>query len=55
MLQIVIAAARVRLIGEEPWRGNENRQHCRERKKRRATATTIGVAKEFPDHFALLL
>src|SRR5207249_8291949 len=35
MLQIIVAAARVRLIGAELRRGDENRQQRRERKKRR--------------------
>src|SRR5882762_1001677 len=55
MLQIIVAAARVRLIGPELRRGDEDRQQLRERKKRRTTAMAVGVAMGFPDHSALLL
>ncbi len=55
MLQIIVAAACVRLIGRELRRGDENRQQRCERKKRRATAMVIGVAKRFADHSTLLL
>ena len=55
MLQIIIAAARVRLIRGKLRRGDKNRQHCRKRKKYQATAMVIGLAKELRDHFVLLL
>ena len=55
MLQIIVAAARVRFIGAGLQGGDENRrEHC-EGTKRGPTSPAIAVAKRFPDHSVALL
>src|SRR5260370_30941877 len=55
MLQIIVAAARVRLIGAGLQDGDENRrEHC-EGKKHGPPSPAIAVAKRFPDHSDALL
>ncbi len=55
MLQIIIAAARVRFIGAELLRTDKTYQQRSEHDNRRATTLLLDIAKLFPDHSALLL
>jgi len=55
VLQIIVAAARVRLISEESRRGDKIASSVASAKNGALLPLVSYVAKEFPDHSALLL